>query len=527
MDAMEAAGDSIIEVDSPVTEEFVFDSLEMIFNNYRSIVECKGESFNICHLADIMKAFALYLYGTDLKRISIIPPRLANQKLFDALSHRGVELDDGFHSWRSVSTVVQGMQMMSIPITIPTFLRTFSIFIHKLSTSKNTCVHLDNVLLLRDSVNEDVSDTTLSDDILVPWFTLTHLKSLYDQSVAVPDTTAEDLKRLLMLIIGAQFIDRPDSLSLTSDGHPSDAVLFLTQTRGVDATGILQQIMDSLPQGGNLVLVTDSVFNFTEDPNIKNARALLKNYRIECQYRINRWFILYSSIPLFITKIVKSEPDGCVALINRIEGLETRVDQSKFDWNMDMLLHKNDFKEVPSIQLDEIADLRKGVIVPRSELTEDYDAERPVLVRPMDISNGRIKERDTLLTIISNRHHLVKPGTILVYSRGFFHSAIVSDGDSPCVASSTFTLVSSKGEYSREYLLAFFKSSYFFRQAFALSASNSLHLTIQSFSVIKVPIATKDQQKAVSKAVLKMKNPDRDDVWKIFVDKLKLQIPQK
>ena len=527
MDATEAADDGIMELDSEKAEEFVLDSLDMILNNYRSIVESKGETFNICHLTDILRAFALYLYGTDIKRVSMMPPRVADLKLFDAVSERGVELEEGFHSWRSVSTVVQGMQMMSVPISASTLLTAFTAFSKKLCTNERMGPHLENILMLRDNVNDLVSDMVDSDEVLVPWFTLTTLSSLYGRSVLVTDNNGGDLKNLAMLLCGAKGIDRSKPLSPSPGGQTRDAILILPVRRGDEDLGVLEWVMDSLPEGDTLVLVTFPAFNISNETETRNARESLKKYRIECQYKIDRGQF-FSTVPLFVTKIVKSEPRGSVRLLDQIDGLEGSVDQSEFDWNMDMLLHRDDYGKVPSVRLAEIADLRRGSIVPRSDMAEEHDPDRPVFVRPMDIVDGQIGERSNLLSIASDRYPLAQPGTILVSCRGDFgRTAIVFEKDSPCVASSNFSLISPGEEYSRDYLMAFFKSSYFLLQAKALSVGYLPNLTVQNLSEIRVPIATEEQQKAVSKSFKKKRNPDPEDVWKIFTDKLLLQIPHK
>ena len=524
----EDSGEILIDEIAHGDEVFVSDSLDMILNNYRGIVEGKGEPFDIQHLTDVLKAFALYLYGEDLKRVSMIDSETADEKLFSAVSGKGVHLQSGFYSWKDVSTVVQGLRTMSVPVSASALLRAFKRFSNKLYSGTRMNFSLENIVVLRDDVNNLISEMVISDKVLFPWYLMTTIQRLGEgRRFMVSDNYDDDLKRLTVLMIGAQCIDRSKVLDPEpdGDGHGRDAVLFLPASGEFDEPAMLKWVMDSISKGSVLVLITPPYFCTSSNKEIVAAKEFLKGFRIECQYKMANGLPGFA-VPMFVTKIVKAEPSGEVRLVDSIEGLEGSVEQSKFRWNLEEILHRGDFGHFETVMMSEVIEVRRGNIVPKEDMTPKYDSKRPVYIRPMDIEDGRIKKRSKLQTIAVDGYRQVVPGSILVESlREFGKSVMILGEDAPCVASSSFNVVSTKGSYSSEYLLAFFNSSFFIAQANNYCFGFVHNLTTKKMLEIELPVATLEQQNKIVREYRALDNPDPAMVWSIFSKVLNIQIP--
>ena len=514
MDAMEAP----IEIDDAeeavYDDGFVLDSLDMILSNYRGIVESRDGGFSSDSLDDVLKAFVLFLYGKDLRRVSMMQARAADDKLFEALSEKNVEIGTGFRSWKSASTVVQGLQMMSLHLQPAILMKSFINFSFKVSGIGHLNGYLQDYLILKDNVNEIILEMVHSDDILMPWYVLTTLDRLSEYGkVKVSGNVDNDLKRLTMLLLGARYAD----ISESSSPIAKDAVFFLPPDRNVDYLKMLRDAMDSIPEGGTMVLV--SLPGFCTGLRSEEARSYLNGFRIEKQYKVPNG-VVDSIFPLLITKVVKAAPGGEIALFDLTNDDATGIfDQSQFDWNMERLLFEKDFMDIETIPLSEVADVRRGVIVSKADMAMRYDARKPVYLRPMDIIDGRFRKRSKLQTIARAGLPMLEAGSLLVSSLGVVsRSAIVTEEYLPCVAASYFYVVNTKGEYPVEYLLAFVRSSFFEKQA---HISCGIHLTTSKLMEISVPVASKPQQEAIIKAVDELGDDSPEAIWNIFIEVIK------
>jgi len=525
MEASDTQADAAVQEETQTDDEYVLDGIDMILSNYRGIVIEREGAFTGRHLEDILKAFALYLYGDGLKRVSLMPPETADAKLFEAVSGKGLKLDAGFHSWKSVSTVLQGLQMMSMRIGAPLLVKAFTRFATKLSMGRDRMYEMESVIILSDNVNGLVSEMVISNEVLMPWYMLSTFGTLgKDRDVIVSDNRGGDLKRLTMLMMGAQCIDRGNTSSpLPNDGNRSrDAVLFIDSMPRLDENGLIRWVMDSLPENGVLVLITMSSFFARSDIKAAETRRYLEGFRIECQYKLRNGLMNFG-IPLYITKIVKSMPGGETKLYDQIEDLECTIDQSEFDWDLEGLMHRDDFGEFRTVPLIEAGDIRRGVIIPKDCLTEEDPEGRPVYIRPMDARDGYIKDRRKMLSITTDKYPLLEPGTMLIHTLGGAgKTVLIEEDDTPCVANASFQVFRPNGTYTEDYLLAYFDSSYFIAQATHYSSSYSNALTTRKLSEMRMPYADDRQQKEIGRRYMALRKRNPEKVWEIFRDVLKI-----
>lgn len=523
MEAPDAQAETAGLVEAAMDEESVLESLDMILANYREIAIYNDGAFTERHLEDVLKAFALYLYGGDLKRVSLMPPETADARLFEAVSGKGLKLDTGFRSWKSVSTVLQGLRMMGAPIGAPLLVKAFVRFATKESMGGDGMHGLEQLVILSDSVNGVVSEMVISNEVLMPWFALSTLEALgRSRDVIVSDNRGGDLKRLTMLMAGAQCIDRGNVTSPipNDEGRSRDAVLFIETVPKLDEGELIRWVMDSLPENGVLVLIAMPSFFARSDSRASEARRYLEGFRIECQYKLRNGLMNFG-LPLYITKIVKSRSGGETKLYDQIENLECTVDQSEFDWDLEGLMHKDDFGEFRTVPLTEAGDIRRGVIIPKEFLTEGDAEGRPVYIRPMDARDGYVRDRRRMLSITTDKYPLLEPGTMLIHTiGGAGRTVLIEEDDVPCVANASFQIFKPNGSYTEDYLLAFFDSSYFRAQATHYSSAYVHALTTRRLSEIRMPCADGDQQKEVGKRYRALRKREPEKVWGIFRDVL-------
>jgi len=525
MDATDVTAGDATEAVASSSDEFIQESLEMILNNYWGLIERKGESLGADHLCDILKAFALYLYGNDVRRVSLMPSEEADMKLREAVSGKGVKLRSGFHSWECVSTIVQGLQMMDPPISSGELVRAFISFAEIFAKGPRMSDALGDVLVLRDNVNDVVTSLILSDEVLLPWYSLTTLSRITGKKTMVMDSNVSDLKRLTMLLTGTSCIERNGPMATTSfrGGATSrDAILFDPSMIEVDDYSLIKWVMDSIPEGCALILITTSAFNNSSTEKTERAREYLKGFRIDCQYHVYDGQFFHT-VPLFVTRIINAPAGGPIRLIDTYEDRELTVDQSEFDWDLPYLIHRDDYGRFDTVRIRDLADLTFGIVVKSLESLVPYDPPLPVYIDNKSRDGLYLRPRTELKCVPTNDVRTVPSGSVLVSRFGSVEATIaVRESDTPCAASHHYFVITPKSDYETEYLLAFFKSEFYLFQSTEGQMTTWHYLSTREIKNMRVPAANKEQREAIAKAFLKLDSPEPEEVWAIFKKVLKI-----
>jgi len=144
-------------------------------------------------------------------------------------------------------------------------------------------------------------------------------------------TAKEDTLSLDRLVLGVEKVDSIGSIPM--EDRPETAALFLNPVlRGADY-GAIKETMDSLPDGGRLLLVSVPGFYFAIDRRSKEAKNYLTRFDIRSIVRYARG-ICGSSIDIVVADIVKSEPSEkvLIAYDNKGDRVTKTESRSEFEW---------------------------------------------------------------------------------------------------------------------------------------------------------------------------------------------------
>ena len=306
-------------------------SMEALLNNYRSLVEQAHGGFGFESLEDIVLSFILYLKGGDLRRITMMSKEEADARLDEAFKRIGASGSPrGFYDWSCASTLVQALNMPQLKIPEEVLMHGYVMFFSKMIEAG--AVHPDHsqVFFLREHVTDAVADMVGFNSVLMPFYNLPLAVQLYHKARIF--TAAEgDTLSLDRLVLGVETVDSVDSIP--EEDRPRTAVLFLNPVlRGTDY-GAVKDTIDSLPEGGRLIIVSATAFYFATDCRSKEAREHLEGLDIRSVVRYARG-LCGSSIDIMVADIVKSEPSDevLIAYDDKGDRVSRKVRRSEFDW---------------------------------------------------------------------------------------------------------------------------------------------------------------------------------------------------
>jgi len=503
-------------------ERSVSRSLEMILDNYRAVLENNGRYLGEPYLNDILFAYVLYLYGEDIDRITMLRPEKVNEKLNKALDRLNYYVFVKFNDWKTASMILQGLQMMPVKVEPVTMMRAFYRFCDAVFDEGTIKQDLSELLLFRERVNHQISDLLESDQVIMPIYSAPVSVYLYPRRITAVEKVLLGVEIMTVRLLGQEWWE---NLMVGTVLHrdatrefDGDALLLLTRNPYYSEDKLVEWTMDTIKEGRNLILVTFPVFDWDSEKRTAVARDHLRKYDILSRCRLPA--ALYDSkMDIVITKIRKSAPKSRVTLVDYTKDVPKTVtiDQSEFDWSMKKVLYGKIDDDFPKVRMGDIAEIRRGVRVPRSDLSEHYIARKPVYITTIiGIGWIGVPKRTKLPVVINKDVSVIDKGCVIVDSMGGTDMTVMSDDYAPCVASPTFTVVRPTGDYSKEYLYVFFCSSYFRSQADMLCTGETKNLTTSSFREICVPAASERQQQEIVKRFHGLKEKERNEVWGIF-----------
>jgi hypothetical protein len=515
--------DSVDAVNAGVYDErSVSRSLEMILDNYRAVLENNGRYLGEPYLNDILYAYALYLYGDVTDRITMQRPEKANEKLNDALDRLGHGFWVQFFDWKAASMIVQALQMIPVRVEPVTMMRAFYRFCDAVFDEGSIKQDLSELLLFRERVNHQISELIESDRVLMPVYSAPVSVYLYPRRVTAVEKVLLGAEIMTVELLGQEWWQNlMVGTALHRDAtreFDGDALLFLTRIPYFSEDKMVKWTMDTIKEGRNLILVTFPVFDWDSEKRTVEARNYLRGFDILSRCRLPA--ALYDSkIDIMITKIRKTAPKSRVTLVDYTKDVPKTViiNQSEFDWSMRKVLYGKIDDDFPKVKMGDIAEIRRGIRVPKSDLSEHYIARKPVYITSIiGIGHIGVPKRSKLPVVTNKDISVIDKGCVIVDSMGGFDMTVMSDDYAPCVASPPFTVVRPTGDYSNDYLYVFFCSSYFRSQADMLCTGETKNLTTSSFKEICVPAATERQQQEIVKRFHSLKEKEQNEVWGIF-----------
>lgn len=505
-------GQSYESMTSP-DEEILQSEVDMILNNYRCTVERNGRRFyGHGSLGDIVKAFVLYGFDDDLRRVTLMDPDSAHSKLNKIMDGRAKV--GPFEDWRSASAIVQGLLLVPSRISAEILVESFMKLLRSVKSTPEG--QLVNMPLIGSDACNLIDSMCTGDAVSMPVFLSDLAHHLRHIRLLTSPEDPNDIESCLMLLMGTE----------SDEGTAGDVVLFVANDSTMDQPSKVLETFRSIPEGGHMVLVTHPGFVSSGTKDFEECRRLLSEYRMDS---INRIATLVMELPQVYIIDIHKKRAGRRTLVRSFEPFSIGRSDERFvitpssmteaalkdDWSVEAYLEPEGKLEVPTVSLGKIGSVRRGVIIPKTECVDGIRSDLPIYLRPVDIKDGEIDLED-IRSVTRFGVRPVEPGSILVSTQGRVGTTyLVRDEDPPCVASSRFiTILPSEG-YTPEYIETFFRSSYFIDRALEISKDDE-YVSTEDMKSIGIPVADKEQQDRIVRLFRELDDPSPAKVSLLF-----------
>lgn len=467
----------------PISEEDLSESIGTILNNYRLSVECRYQPYPPkWAITDMMKAFMVYLAGkTDTHPLLLED---LDESLFKIIKSSNLSIS-GFHDGKSALNLIRGLSMLYENIPRDILLDSLITHLSEIENSTEQPCHM-NDLVLNKCASETISSMITSEKVILDHTYLDLIIQLYrDYYVVLTDDSEREMSDCLSrLTNGAVISGNPSPRTMDPD---SDNIIRTKYESSFPEK--LEKTIGSLPLNRKLIVLDDCGLLTGSKKISQRCLDVLNKCKI---LSLNRFVSSFSNRSLIVAEIS-----------NNHSNIDTRIRIFDDSQPIGSDGHSeegsaNEFDD-GTVAIDEIASVRKGVIIGKDELIGDNDGTLAMYIRPKDIDNGELII-DDINYVDRSRRESVMPDSILVDSYPpYTRSYLVRKRDVPCIASPNFSIVIPNEDYDPKYIHAFFRSSMFIDYARKLSSGK--YITLADLKSLRIPVASMETQRKIADSV--------------------------
>ena len=469
--------------------------IDMLIENHHSMSEYKS-SYRCFkdEVEDILQVLVLYGSDRDLNHVSLMGREDAEDILRDVIGIPSYVTHLGFHNWKQASMLLQALLRMGKGVAPRIMIMSVVRMIRRYGEEPHDGLH-DRLILgnICVSVESKVGrHVTLHGSFLDLVLVLSKGRQL---SIRTEGTDVISACTSNILGLDIDKCEPGNDCIICCDSQ------YLTEDR-------IESVLEGMHRGRRLIIITDP--GFLSDASADSRRPIsdLRVISVE-PYHDPGSPSQFLIIVIKKNKRKKGDPELSA------NPLRTVTDDSTGDDTDRPEDAEGDGLE--RISIGDIATIRRGIAIPKTELKEGPGLDLPVYVRPQDVEYGAIDLSNS--SFVTKKTSLIEPGSILVstYDPSNVNCIIRKDG-LDYVASARFGIIQMDGGYDPEYVLAYLRSSMFKRDSKRIRRGEYGCLDLEGMGMISIPIASSEEQIAIIKRLSKISDPDPETITQVFRD---------